>query len=140
MHLGGTLQARKPNEGSKVDKKWANAKALNKEEQEEEAYFSGKGGKAPRQRERKEKQTIEIAHRFQESTRGERGGGRGRGGRGGGEFRGGERGGRGGRGRGDGSYRGESRGGEYRGGRGGGRGRGDNVNISDETAFPSLGA
>ncbi|MCJ1323498.1 hypothetical protein MMC10_000159 [Thelotrema lepadinum] len=143
LNLGGTLQARKPNEGSKVDKKWASAKALNKEEQEEEAYFSGKGGKAPRQRERKEKQTIEIDHRFQESSRGERGGGRGRGGRGGGEFRGGERGGRGGgRGRGD-FHRGESRGenrGEYRGGRGGGRGRGDNVNISDETAFPSLGA
>ena len=124
LNLGGVLEARKANEGSKVDKKWASAKALNKDE-EEESYFAGKEAKAPRQRERKEKQTIEIDHRFQEQSRGERGG-RGRGGRG--EFRG-DRGGRGGRGRGD-----------FRGGRGGGRGRDDNVNISDKSAFPSLGA
>ena len=152
MNLGSSLEARKANEGSKVDKKWAGAKALNKDD-EEDSYIAARGGKAVRQRERKEKQTLEIDHRFQETPRGERGGrGRGRGG----EFRGGDRGdrgdrgnrgdrgdrgGRGGRGRGD--FRGEHRG-EYRGGRGGvgrgGAGRGDNVNIADENAFPSLGA
>ncbi|KAI4152882.1 MAG: hypothetical protein LQ340_002648 [Diploschistes diacapsis] len=153
MNLGGVLKARKPNEGNKIDKKWASAKPINQDDNEE-AYIAGKEAKAGRQRERKEKQTLEIDYRYQEQSRGERGG---RGGRGRGEFRGGDRGGRGesrggdrggrgdrGRGRGDfrgGDFRGSDfRGGDFRGGRGGGRGRGDNVNISDETAFPSLGA
>ena len=134
-NLGSSLEARKANEGSKADKKWANAKPISKDE-EEDSYISGKGGKTTRQRERKEKQTVEIDHRFQEAPRGDRGGrGRGRGG----DFRG-DRGGGRGRGRGDG-FRGESRG-EYRGNRGGGGrgGRGENVNVSDENAFPSLGA
>ena len=164
MGLGGTLEARQPNEGSKADKKWANAKAISKED-EEDSYMAGKGPKATtRTRERKEKQTVDIDHRFQEQPRGDRGGrGGSRGGRG--EFRG-DRGGRG-ESRGDRGGRGESRGdrggrGDFRGGDrgrggrgrgesrgsdsghggrgGGGRGRGDNVNIADETAFPSLGA
>jgi plasminogen activator inhibitor 1 RNA-binding protein len=119
LNLGNTLEARKPNEGSKVDKKWANAKALNKDD-DEDSYIKGNAQKVARQRERKEKQTVEIDHRFQETPRGDRGRGRGRGGRGRGE------------------HRGEHRG-EYR-GRGGRGGRGDNVNTSDESAFPKLGA
>lgn len=139
------LEARKPNEGSKQDKKWANAKALEKEEEED--FVAGSGGKAKRERERKQKQVLEIDQRFVEAPeRGGRGGGfrggdrgdrRGRGdgpSRGGrGEFRG--RGDRGGRGRGDGSFRG-------RGDRGGPRGgsSGATINTTDESAFPSLGS
>ena len=127
LSFGGIKEARKPNEGSKPDKKWAQAKPLSKGDEEDE-YISGKGGKASRQRERKEKSTLEIDHRFVEPNRGERGGrGRGRG-----DFRGGDRGGRG-----------RGRGGDFRGGRGEGRGgrggRGDAVNVSDPSAFPSLG-
>ena len=143
LQLGvGVLEARKPNEGSKQDKKWAQAKPLSKDE-EDEAYIAGKGEKARRERQRKEKNRVDVDMSFKEAP--QRGGGevRGRGGRGRGEgrgdFRGGERG-RGGRGRGDG-YRGrsdgESRGG-YRGGRGG-RENTNSVNVADESAFPSLG-
>ena len=126
LNLGSNLQARKPNEGSKVDKRWAQAKALSKDDAEEE-YISAKAGKNARQRERKTKETVDIDHRFVEPGRGERGGrGRGRG-----EFRGGDRGGRG-----------RGHGGDFRGGRGearGGRGR-DTVNLADPSAFPTLGA
>ncbi|TVY67372.1 RGG repeats nuclear RNA binding protein B, partial [Lachnellula suecica] len=82
---GATLEVRKPNEGSKQDKKWANAKAIAKEEEED--FVAGSGGKAKRERERKTKQVLDIDQRFVEAP--ERGGG----GRGGGF--------RGGRGRGD---------------------------------------
>lgn len=51
----------------------------------------------------------------------------------------GERGGRGGRGRGEGRGRGGNRGGQ-RGGFGGARSNGPSANISDEKAFPALGA
>jgi len=131
----GVLEARKPNEGAKQDKKWAKAKELTKEE-EQESYIPAGEGKAKRERQRKEKATLNIDMRYVEPTRGgDRGrGGRGRGeyrGRGDGEFRG--RGGRGGgRGRGDVEFRGG-----FRGNRGG---RGDAVNVSDTSAFPSLGA
>jgi len=139
----GIPEARKPNEGSKQDKKWANAKAIAKEEEED--FVSAAAGKAKRERERKQKQTIDIDQRFVEAPepRGGRGGGfrggRGRGdgaARGGrGEFRGGRGEGRGGRGgRGD---------GPSRGGRGGGgapRGGSAPINTSDTSAFPSLGA
>ncbi|KAG4431601.1 hypothetical protein IFR05_012914 [Cadophora sp. M221] len=138
----GIPEARKPNEGSKQDKKWANAKAIAKEEEED--FVAAAAGKAKRERERKQKQTIDIDQRFVEAPeqRGGRGGGfrggrsRGdgpsRGGRG--EFRGGRgdsRGGRGGRGD-----------GPSRGGRGGGGPRGGSapINTSDTSAFPSLGA
>ena len=142
LKLGaGVREARKPNEGSKQDKKWAEAKPLNKDD-EEDSYIAGKGEKAKRERHRKEKTVLDVDMRYVEPSSGGRGGDRGRGGRGRGEgrgdFRGGDRG-RGGRGRGDG-YRGRGdfdfRGG-YRGGRGGGRG--DAVNVSDTSAFPSLG-
>lgn len=136
LALGTSLEARKPNEGSKQDKTWADAKPLNKDEQED-SYIKGAGGKAARQRERKEKQTIDIDHRFQESSRGDRGDRGARGGRSRGEYRGDSRG--RGRGRGDSS-------GEFRGSRGNARGgagrgsRGGPGNTSDESAFPKLGA
>ena len=77
----GVPEARKPNEGSKQDKKWANAKAIAKEEEED--FVAGSGGKAKRERERKQKQTLEIDQRFVEQPdRGGRGGGGFRGGRG----------------------------------------------------------
>ena len=136
----GIPEARKPNEGSKQDKKWANAKPISKEEEED--FVAGSGGKAKRERERKQKQLLEIDQRFVEAPE--------RGGRGGGF--------RGGRGRGDGpsrSGRGEFRGRGDRGGDRGGRARGDrggprgpprnnvsgaSINTSDTTAFPSLGS
>lgn len=140
LNLGNPLEARKPNEGSKVDKKWAKAKALPQEKDEdEEAYFVGGEKKANRIRERKEKQLVDIDHRFVEQPR-ERGTG-GRGGRGrGGDSRGGrsergERGGRGGRGGPPGA-----RGGAPSAGRGGRGGQGGRVDVGDTTAFPSLGA
>ena len=142
LKLGsGTLEARKPNEGSKQDKKWAQAKPLNKDDDEED-YISGKGEKAKRERQRKEKTRLDVDMRYVEPNTGGRSGERGRGGRGRGEgrgeFRGGDRG-RGGRGRGDG-FRGRGDG-DYRGGFRGGRGGRDtsSVNVSDTSAFPSLG-
>ncbi|KAI9806323.1 MAG: hypothetical protein M1825_006438 [Sarcosagium campestre] len=139
----GTLKVRKPNENVKQDKKWTAAKELKKAEEEDE-YFAGASGKARRERQRKEKNVLDIDQRFVEpASRGGRDVGRGsgrgrgegrgdfRGGRGGGEGRGDFRGGRGGRG-GRGEFRGEFRGG--RGARGGGA-----VNVADTSAFPSLG-
>lgn len=135
----GIKEARKPNEGSKQEKKWAEAKPFSKDEEDDE-YIAGKGGKEKRERQRKEKNRLDVDIRYVEPSGG-RGGDRGRGGRGRGEYRGGDRG-RGGRGRGDG-YRGrgdgESRGGGgggYRGGRG--SRDGDSVDVADENAFPSL--
>ncbi|EOO04105.1 putative elicitor protein [Phaeoacremonium minimum UCRPA7] len=131
LALSGDLAPRKANEGSKSDKKWADAKPLVKDEDDD--FIAGSSGKAKRERERKTKQFVEIENRFIESER-PRGG---RGGRGGGAGRGGERGDRrggdrGGRGRGGGDR------GEFRGGRGGR----DNtaINTKDTSAFPSLGA
>jgi len=140
LALGGGLEARKANEGSKVDKKWSNAQTLESSKAEEELYFKGSAGKASRQREQKAKTTLDIDHRFveQPSARGDRES-RGRGGRGRGEGRGsfrGERGSGRGRGEGRGAFRGE-RGGP-RGGRGGASGA--PVNTTDESAFPSLGS
>ena len=141
LKLGGdTLQARKPNEGSKHDKKWAEAKAFAKDEEDNE-YIAGKGGKEKRERQRKEKTLLDVDLRYVEPSSG-RGGDRGRGGSRRGDFRGGDRG-RGGRGRGGDGYRGRGDGG-FRGGRGGGGGGGGgrdpaSVNVEDENAFPSLG-
>ena len=135
LSLGAdALKPRQANEGTKDNKKWAGAKELSKDEEEAE-YIAAKEGKAARQRQRKQKETLDIDHRFQEAPRGggDRGGRGGRGGRG--EFRGrGE-----GRGRGPRGDRGDFRGGRGapRGGGGGGAGAG--VNISDSSAFPSLG-
>ena len=147
LQLGaGVPEARKPNEGSKQDKKWANAKPISKEEEED--FVAGSGGKAKRERERKQKQVIDIDQRFVEAP--ERTGGRGgfrggrgrgdgpsRGGRGEGGFRGGRGGDRGDRGdRGDGA-RGRGRGGDRP--RGAPRG-GASINTNDKSAFPSLGS
>ena len=146
LKLGGeTLEVRKANEGSKLDKKWAQAKPLSKDDEEED-YIAGRGEKAKRERQRKEKTRLDVDMRYVEPSRG--GGDRGRGGRGRGEARGDFRGdrGRGGRGRGEG-YRGNrgGDGGDIRGGYRGGRGARDggtvnvSVNVSDIGAFPSLG-
>ncbi|RDL40620.1 Uncharacterized protein BP5553_00599 [Venustampulla echinocandica] len=135
----GVPEARKPNEGSKADKKWANAKAIAKEEEED--FVAASAGKAKRERERKQKQVVDIDQRFVEAP--ERGGSRGgfrggrgrgdgpsRGGRGDGNFRGrGDR----GRGRGEGSFRG--RGGAPRGNSGAAP-----INPGDTSAFPTLGS
>ncbi|KKY38841.1 putative elicitor protein [Diaporthe ampelina] len=134
---------RKPNEGvnSKQEKKWADAKALVKDDSED--FIAGSGGKKLRERERKQKVHVDIDGRWQEQpadrTR------EARGGRGG---RGGDRGGRGGE-RGDrrgGAPRGAPRGGAPRGGDGfprggprGGRGGSATINPNDTSAFPSLG-
>lgn len=114
------ISIRSANEGSKIDKKWAAAKPL---EKEEDVYFAGTGGKKQRERERKVKQTVDFDPRFVEPER-TRGAGRG--------GRGGPRGGRGDRG-GD-----QPRGGRgnFRGGRGG---QAASINTKDESAFPSLG-
>lgn len=141
LALSGDLAPRKANEGSKTDKKWADAKPLVKDEDDD--FIAGSGGKAKRERERKTKQFVEIENRFVEPERprggrgGARGGGAGRGGERGeraerGDRRGGDR---GGRGRGD---RGEFRGAP----RGAPRGGRDNaaINTKDTSAFPSLGA
>lgn len=133
-------EIRKPNEGSKQDKKWANAKALSKEEEED--FVAGSGGKAKRERERKQKQVLDIDQRYVEpAERGGRGGFRGRGGRGDGPSRGGR-----------GEFRGRGEGGRGRGGprgdfqnRGpprprGGAQQGSSINTNDTSAFPSLGS
>lgn len=109
---------RAPNEGSNLDKKWANAKELKRTPEEEEAYIKGKEEKAKREKQRKEKNVLEVDMRFVESPRGGSAG-RGRGGRGG----------RGGRsGRGNGAPRGEQ------------QQRGAPPVTVDEKNFPSLGA
>lgn len=113
----GVPEARKPNEGSKQDKKWANAKPISKEEEED--FVAGSGGKAKRERERKQKQLLEIDQRFVEAPE------RGRGG-----FRGG-------RGRARGDHRGGA-GGRPSGPRGGSSAA--PINPEDTSAFPSLGS
>ncbi|TGZ79095.1 hypothetical protein EX30DRAFT_373242 [Ascodesmis nigricans] len=121
--LGPRSDVRKPNEGTQ-DKKWANAKPFTKQEGE---YFAGEAKDKSRNRERKQKQVVDIDMRFTEPSRGERGGRGGRGGRG-------DRGGRGGRGGDRGAPRAE------RGERGGRGGRAAApVNLADDSAFPSLG-
>ncbi|KAK5989923.1 hypothetical protein PT974_08186 [Cladobotryum mycophilum] len=121
LNLESELNVRAANEGSKLDKKWASAKPLEKVEDD---YVSATYGKKQRERERKTKQTIDFDPRYVEPER-TRGGGRGGG-------RGGPRGGRGGERGGD-----RPRGGPSRGGRGGGPGA--PINTNDQSAFPSLG-
>ncbi|KAF1958246.1 hypothetical protein CC80DRAFT_408772, partial [Byssothecium circinans] len=123
---------RKANEGS--SKKFPEGTAISREDEED--FISGSGGKAKRVRERKEKAVVELdGDRMLQAPPREGGFGRGRGGRGRGEGRGGrgDRGDRGGRGRGEGRGEGRPRGG--RGGQGG-----PTPNLSDSSAFPSLGS
>lgn len=132
--LGAAIpEARKPDIA--VDKKWANAKAITKEDEED--FVAGTGGKLKRERQRAQKQFVEIDQRYVEPAQS--------GGRGG--FRGG-------RGRGDGTPRGDRGGFRGRGEGGRGRARGDrgpprqnaprnggaSIAIEDQSAFPSLGA
>lgn len=143
----GVPEARKANEGSKTNKKWAAAKELTKEEEED--FVSGKDAKAKRERERKAKQVVELDHSFVEAPQT---GGRGgfRGGRGDGQSRGRGEGGfrRGGRGDGDRGRGGRGGGDRGRGGPRGGAPRpqqnrgnaGASLNTDDTSAFPSLGA
>lgn len=119
-------QLRKPNEGGIQDKKWANAKPVVKDNAGD--FVQPAGGKSKRERERRQKQFVEIDQRFVESSD--------RGGRGSG-YQGG-RNGRGGRG--DGFQRGN------RGGGGGyssarnNSGPTTSINTNDTNAFPSLGS
>ncbi|KAJ5155851.1 hypothetical protein N7492_008654 [Penicillium capsulatum] len=126
---------RAANEGTKEDKKWAGAKELTREE--DESYIQGSQEKTKREKQRKEKNFLDVDLRYVEPPRsspsnGPRGG---RGGRGGGD-----------RGRGGDRSRGGPRGGAPRGGaaprgRGGaGAGaRGPAGPTVDEKNFPSLG-
>ncbi|KAK1983743.1 hypothetical protein LZ30DRAFT_687433 [Colletotrichum cereale] len=142
LALEGSSEVRKPNEGTKLKKEWANAKEVTRED--EDTFMIGTGGKTKRERERKTKQLLDIDQRYVEPERprgGDRGGPRGgpRGGARGGARGGdrGDRGDRGGRGRGDGPRGGAPRaGGPPRGGR---REGGAQINTKDESAFPSLG-
>ena len=142
----GLLEARQANEGTKENKKWAGAKEVKREDDENFLKLSEEKARRDRDRTRNAKSRLDIDQSWQESRggdrdRGGRGGrGRGRGDRGDrgdreyrprgdGEFRG--RGDREHRPRGDGEFRGRGdreyrpRGeGEYR-GRGDRRGRGD---------------
>lgn len=130
----GAPEARKPNENAKQDKKWAQAKELKRDE-DEDAFIAGAGPKAKRERQRKERTYLEIEQRPIDPPRGGREGGRGGRGRGEGrgDFRGRGRGGgdRGGGGGGRGGFRGR--------GGGGGGGGGQPADIMDTRAFPSLG-
>jgi plasminogen activator inhibitor 1 RNA-binding protein len=114
----GVKEARAPNAGGK-DKKWQAAKEL-KRDGEEEDYIKPQEEKGKRERQRKEKNFLEVDMRFVEQPRGRGNGPRGSSGRGG----------RGRGGRGDGPRR-----------EGGGRGgapAGPTVQV-DEKNFPSLG-
>lgn len=103
--------ARKANEGADD---WKDVVPLKKPDEDEDAYFVGKGKTAPKARtEKKEKVFLEIDARFERPARG----GRGRG------ERGGER-----PPRATGRARGAPR----------GRGASAPVNVDDEKAFPSL--
>jgi len=119
-----TLSAVPKLEARKVDSDgelWKDAIALQKRDEDEDAYFVGKQAKtAPKTRAPKaEKIFLEIDARFERPSRGGRGG---RGGERGGD-RGGDRGSRGARG---------SR------GRGRANGPPTNLDVGDEKAFPSL--
>lgn len=127
LALGGGLDIRKANEGSK--QKFPQGKA-HEQNPDAENYFIGSGSKAKKEKETKSKNVLTVDGQYYTAPAEERSGRGGRGGRGGG-----------GRGRGEG--RGEFRG---RGGRGG-RGdrapshRGDRggFNANDQSAFPALG-
>jgi plasminogen activator inhibitor 1 RNA-binding protein len=125
----GVKEARKPNEGVKVNSQWATAKELKRAE-DEDAYIRGKEEKARREKQRKEKTYVDVDMRFVEPSRGGRGEYRGRGrGRGGPDRDGPER-----RERPDRPERGRG------GPRGGGAPRGGRGVTVDEKNFPSLGA
>ncbi|KAI9887523.1 MAG: hypothetical protein M1823_000614 [Watsoniomyces obsoletus] len=137
LHLAAP-EPRKIKENKTPDEKWGQAKELKRPEGEQ-AFIAGSGGKAKRDRQRKEKTYLDIETRPIEPPRDGREGGRGGRGRGRGEGRGEFR----GRGRGNSRGGGGGGGGGFRGrgGRGGGGGGdgGASVDVADPTAFPSLG-
>ncbi|CAZ79465.1 unnamed protein product [Tuber melanosporum] len=119
--LGPPTEVRRPNEGTKNDKKWA-GKELSRKVEEEDVFFAGESREKTRTRERKQKYLLEFETRYSEPRENRRGGdrgGRGRGDRG--------------RGRGGGDRRSDNyhRGGQKPGG---------HVNVADESAFPALGS
>ncbi|KAJ5137283.1 hypothetical protein N7526_003516 [Penicillium atrosanguineum] len=139
---------RAANEGVKEDKKWATAKEV--EHKEEEAYFQGSGEKTQRQKQRKEKNFLDVDLRFVEQPRSTPAPRGGRGGRGGDRAPRGDRpprgAPRGGAPRGSGAPRGAPAAGAPRGASAagaprGGRGapRGPTGPTVDEKNFPSLG-
>ncbi|RPA95020.1 hypothetical protein L873DRAFT_1830097 [Choiromyces venosus 120613-1] len=122
--LGPPTEARRPNEGSQNDKKWA-GKELSRKEEEEDVFFAGESREKTRIRERKQKNLLDIETRYAEPRENRRGGDRG------------------GRGRGD---RGRGRGGggdrlprndNYH---HGGQKSGGHVDVADKSAFPALGS
>ena len=131
--LGALPAARLPNEGSR-----GSATPLKKGEDEEEVLFAGKEAKSKREKERKQKQLVEIDQRFQEIPRGGRGdrSGRSRGSGDRGDRRGGPRGGHRDGGHRDGGFRdGGYRDGGFRSNRSGNNAPA----IADTNAFPTLG-
>ncbi|TKA77008.1 hypothetical protein B0A55_01963 [Friedmanniomyces simplex] len=173
LALGGsTLETRKANEGSK--QKFPEGKAFSRNP-ESENFIAAASGKAKKQKEVREKDTLVLEGQYYAPVEQPGGRGGGRGGRGGGfrGDRGGDRGGRGGggfrgdrgdrEGRGGGGFRGDRGDREGRGGRGRGGFRGDRggerggygdraergsqrggggggaINVTDDSAFPSLG-
>jgi plasminogen activator inhibitor 1 RNA-binding protein len=139
--IGGDLAIRKANEGSK--QQFPEGKAVNRNTED---YFAGSGGKQSRQKENKSKNLLTMDGQYYAPPAEDRRGGRegGRGGRGRGEGgRGGREGGRGRgdgyRGRGEGRGRGAPRGGAPRGDANSNGPRGGQINVTDESAFPSLG-
>ncbi|OJJ51627.1 hypothetical protein ASPZODRAFT_127738 [Penicilliopsis zonata CBS 506.65] len=115
---------RAANEGSKTDKKWTAAKEFKRDEEDEE-YIKASSEKAKREKQRKEKNFVDVDMRFVEQPRG------------GPAPRGAGRGGRGGRG----APRGAR--GAANGPRGGGRGAAAAAGAAgptvDEKNFPTLG-
>ncbi|CUS12830.1 unnamed protein product [Tuber aestivum] len=118
--LGPPTDVRRPNEGTKNDKKWA-GKELSRKEQEEGVFFAGESKEKTRFRERKQKNLLDIDTEPRENRRGGERGGRGRGGE---------------RGRGRGGDRPPRNDNYHRGGR-----KPDGyVDLADKSAFPALGS
>ncbi|PWW74430.1 hypothetical protein C7212DRAFT_365012 [Tuber magnatum] len=120
--LGPPTEVRRPNEGTKNDKKWA-GKELSRKVREEDVFFAGESRERTRLRERKQKNLLDIEPRYPESRENRRGGDRG------------------GRGRGD---RGRGRGGDRQprsdNNQRGGQKSGGYVDVADKSAFPALGS
>jgi len=124
--LQATTEIRRANEGTRENKKWESAKAID-QTKEQEAYFAGDSKDKSRNRERKTKNVLELPPIYAKPQEARRGGAE-RGGRGGDRPRGG---------RGD---RAAPRGDRApRGGRAPATAAA-NINLTDSGAFPALGA
>ena len=133
--LGSTPEIRRPNEGTRENKKWEAAKAID-QTKEQEAYFAGDAKDKSRNRERKTKTLIDLDPIYAKPQEASSRGG----------ARGGARGGRGDRGGARGGARGDrgDRAAAPRGDRAARGGRSSapaaNINLTDKGAFPDLGA